>query len=305
MSKDCKALIDLTRTYLREASPAAVSGSQWSDAILTDYLNEAVVQLFGDILEADEDYFGFYTDLDFVSGVAVYDLPPGFVRMQLVEYIAGGGRLPILEARASDADPEGLGIGLGQASGQLYTYALYGDQIHFDPPSGGNVTAAVRMWHVRKPPDLIYGVAVAGTASTIRFQNATTLTGVAAAPNDDAYNTCWVSIVSGTGAGQRRRIADYSGANQTATVSPNWSTVPDTTSVYALETMIPEPYDRLPALLAAVFAYENIDQDSSELKGRANAMNDRLIAAVEQRTRTERRTEPWDPDDGVFPTAFA
>lgn len=305
MPKDCKTLIDLTRVYLREPGPAAVSGSQWSDAILTAYLNEAADQLFGDILEAEEDYFGFYTDLDFLSGVAAYDLPPGFVRMQLVEYIAGGGRIPVLEARASDSDPEGLGITLGQPSGQLYTYALFGDQIHFDPPSSGAVTSAIRMWHIRKPPDLIYGVALSGAASTIRFQATATLTGVAAAPNDDAYNNCWVAIVSGTGAGQRRRIMDYAGSNTTATVSPNWAVTPDTTSVYALETLIPEPYDRLPALLAAVFAYENIDQDSSELKGRANAMNDRLIAMVEQRTRTERRTEAWDPDDGVFPTAYA
>jgi len=298
-------LLGLTRKYLREESPAAVSGSQWSDSILLAYIQEGIDTLVDDVVEADEDYFAWYQDYDFVSGQALYDLPPGFIRVRKLEYIAGGTKVPILESRAAEDDESGIGISLTPASGNQFTYALVGDQINLDPTPGAAVSNAMRLWQIRKPPDLVYGIPVAATASTIRFQMADTLTGVAADTNDDAYNGCWVAIVSGVGIGQRRRIADYAGGiSGTATVSPNWSTVPDTTSVYALESLIPSPAERLPALLGAIAALFDIDEDSSRLEGRANAMHDRLIQSVEQRTQAERVTQPWDPEDGSWPVTM-
>lgn len=69
------------------------------------------------------------------------------------------------------------------------------------------------------------GTASAGGASTI-----TLASGSATA---DLYNGQWVRITSGTGAGQARRITDYTGAGtKVATVSPDWTTTPDATSVY-------------------------------------------------------------------------
>ena len=49
---------------------------------------------------------------------------------------------------------------------------------------------------------------------------------------DDYYNNMTVYISDGTGSGQIRTISDYIGATQIATVSVNWTTVPDGTSVY-------------------------------------------------------------------------
>jgi len=49
---------------------------------------------------------------------------------------------------------------------------------------------------------------------------------------DDYYNNMTVYIASGTGSGQLRTISDYVGATQIATVSANWTTIPDGTSVY-------------------------------------------------------------------------
>jgi hypothetical protein len=43
-----------------------------------------------------------------------------------------------------------------------------------------------------------------------------------------------ILIYSGTGVGQSRLITAYTGATDTATVSPNWTTTPDNTSVYAV-----------------------------------------------------------------------
>lgn len=53
---------------------------------------------------------------------------------------------------------------------------------------------------------------------------------LAISDNDDRYNGSSVYIVSGTGAGQLRRIIDYNGATRTLTVNTAFSTIPNTTS---------------------------------------------------------------------------
>jgi len=69
--------------------------------------------------------------------------------------------------------------------------------------------------------------AQAGTASTI------TLHADASAIND-FYNKATLIIVSGTGAGQARTIADYVGSTRVATACENWVTTPDATSTYVI-----------------------------------------------------------------------
>ncbi len=51
---------------------------------------------------------------------------------------------------------------------------------------------------------------------------------------DDTYNGQEVLVVTGTGAGQARRITDYVGATRTATVDSAWTTTPDDTSGYRI-----------------------------------------------------------------------
>lgn len=55
-----------------------------------------------------------------------------------------------------------------------------------------------------------------------------------ASSTDDIYNDQLVAIVGGTGAGQVRRISDYVGSTQVASVEPNWATNPDNTSIFHL-----------------------------------------------------------------------
>ncbi|HXG36514.1 MAG TPA: hypothetical protein VNL15_06070 [Dehalococcoidia bacterium] len=71
------------------------------------------------------------------------------------------------------------------------------------------------------------GTAQAGAAGTITLD-------AAASASDDLYNGLIVAIVSGTGIGQARLVTDYVGATKVATVSPNWITAPDATSVFVL-----------------------------------------------------------------------
>jgi hypothetical protein len=54
-----------------------------------------------------------------------------------------------------------------------------------------------------------------------------------ASATDDAYNGFTVRIIGGAGMGQSRAITAYNGTSKVATVSPNWATIPDNSSIYA------------------------------------------------------------------------
>lgn len=73
------------------------------------------------------------------------------------------------------------------------------------------------------------GTAQAGASTTI------TLDASASAIND-FYNNTLIEIIGGTGAGQARFISDYVGTSKVATVSEVWSTTPDSSSVFAIES---------------------------------------------------------------------
>ena len=72
---------------------------------------------------------------------------------------------------------------------------------------------------------LASGTAQSGTASTIVLAAASSFA-------DDELNWNVVNITSGTGAGQSRMISDYTGSTDTATVTPDWTTNPTSSSVY-------------------------------------------------------------------------
>lgn len=55
-----------------------------------------------------------------------------------------------------------------------------------------------------------------------------------ASTEDDAYNGMTIEITEGEGAGQTRKITDYTGSTQTAQVDSNWNPVPNDTSKYRI-----------------------------------------------------------------------
>jgi len=69
--------------------------------------------------------------------------------------------------------------------------------------------------------------AAAGAAGSITLD-------AGASASDDFYNDQVVVLVGGTGAGQARLVSDYVGSTQLASVTPNWITNPDGTTIFAL-----------------------------------------------------------------------
>lgn len=70
-----------------------------------------------------------------------------------------------------------------------------------------------------------------GTSTTIYLHNQSKA-------SDDEYNGLTIEITGGTGTGQTRTISDYDGTNNVATVSSNWTTIPDITSVYIIKSKV-------------------------------------------------------------------
>ncbi|MFB9756372.1 right-handed parallel beta-helix repeat-containing protein [Paenibacillus hodogayensis] len=71
------------------------------------------------------------------------------------------------------------------------------------------------------------GAAKAATAGTLQLADE-------ASAEDNAYKDMLVFITKGMGIGQKRTITSFSGVNKIAQCSPNWSTVPDSTSEYEI-----------------------------------------------------------------------
>ena len=100
----------------------------------------------------------------------------------------------------------------GTDQANVETAAIAGALEHIDVTAGGTGYR------------LNVGTAQAGTANTITLDSG-------ASAVDDFYNNMSVFITSGTGSGQLRTISDYVGSSKLATVSVNWTTNPDNTSV--------------------------------------------------------------------------
>jgi len=76
-----------------------------------------------------------------------------------------------------------------------------------------------------------------GNAQTGSSTNTIVLAATASADND-TYNLMKVYISSGNGAGELKTISDYVGATRTATLTTNWTTIPQTDSVYQVRPAV-------------------------------------------------------------------
>lgn len=122
------------------------------------------------------------------------------------------------------------------------------------------------------------GTAQAGAAATITLASGSnTIT--------DYYVGDTITIASGTGAGQSRTISAYNGTTKVATVSSNWTTPPDATSVYAITGVWATNIVQLMVLDAA---YDSADPISQGLHvqaivthvGREETLEGVVVAAV-------------------------
>jgi len=98
--------------------------------------------------------------------------------------------------------------------------------------SGGGVLSAVNVDTIGA--EYIYTIkASAGHKVTSATTNKVRLD-LRVPGTDDIYNEYTIRIVSGTGAGQFRKITDYDGSRKEATLESVWSVLPDSNSLYEI-----------------------------------------------------------------------
>jgi hypothetical protein len=112
----------------------------------------------------------------------------------------------------------------------------YAFNINFDTNIGSTLTPSAVSGNITLTASATNhdsGAAQAGTSTTITLKSTSSAT-------DDIYNGMYVTITSGTGAGQIRIIEDYVGSTKVATVTPAWTTAPTSASNYSVTTWTTE-----------------------------------------------------------------
>lgn len=107
------------------------------------------------------------------------------------------------------------------------------------------VTAECQQALLLPPGVIAEGVAQASAAGTLVLAAATDFGA------DGLPVGAIAQIVAGTGRGQSRVITGYTNATDTATIDPNWTTTPNTTSHYWIWASPPAPTVSLPAVNVA------------------------------------------------------
>ena len=113
-------------------------------------------------------------------------------------------------------------------TGTVNSYSVVGEVVaHFSlanrQPVGAAAASALNLLFVSSEA----GTAQAGASTTITLRSG-------ASSADDFYNLMAVVLTGGTGAGQVRKISDYTGSTRIATVDTAWGTTPDSTTTYQL-----------------------------------------------------------------------
>ena len=112
----------------------------------------------------------------------------------------------------------------------------YAFNINFDTNIGSTLTPSAVSGNITLTASATNhdsGAAQAGTSTTITLKSTSSAT-------NDIYNGMYVTITSGTGAGQIRIIEDYVGSTKVATVTPAWTTTPTSANNYEITTWTTE-----------------------------------------------------------------
>jgi len=206
------------RDSLNEAT-----ASHWTDLAILRKLNRAQRQAAMMISMANGDWL--MTKTNITPSDSLVALPEDCSKPVYLERTDDGTELPISitvrerqQTRITPASLDALG-----PDGYMY-----GEYIELNQES---FTSGVTLWYERRVPDLHFGTASAGGSNTITFSST-----MYPVRKNDYYNGSYIEVISGTGAGTRAAITDYTGSTGAAVVSGTFST----DSVYGTETVLPQ-----------------------------------------------------------------
>jgi len=129
------------------------------------------------------------------------------------------------------------------------------------------VVGSLKAWIIQEPVNI--------SASTVDASAGTNTITLVASPSvgstvvqDDYYNGAWLTIASGDGVGEIKRIRDYDGGTQVATLDTAWTTPPTVAgaSVYSIMTDLPQAAVMAQVLRAALLVMRT-DEVMQEFRG--------------------------------------
>ena len=264
-------IIDITRSYVDEPSADASPYGDYTDDELLDFVNMEHKHLFSKIRTYYEDYHGKIHVFALTASTYAYYLPMDCVNPRQLELIAStsvSGTSPNFVVDEETADSQEVSeVLLGNKStvkryisNKSYGsgYYIYDDQIHFEPNTAIGSSYYGRLYYLNSAPSLHRGVVTGVTSSTFTLADDTLSSCIGdVSIVDNYYKNMRVEIISGTGKGQLRRIVKYAGDTKIATLDTNWTTNPNTSSVYGITSPIPTDYHEMLAL-GAVFRAKGI-----------------------------------------------
>jgi len=293
----------ILRSYLDEPTADA---SDWTDQELLMYVNAEHKHLLSVIRGFNQDWFGRRLIFPLQPSFYEYYIPTNCVnprRMEFINASSVSGTSPNYSVNEETCNAQEIdNISLNEKSSLPLVssntrfafgtgYYIFGDQIIFEPNQNINSSLYARLWYLPSAPDLHRGVPVDFSLGSFTFADnlsPTTLGRVVRV--DNYYQGMFIEITSGTGAGQIRRITSYDGDNAIATIDPTWTDVPDLTSTYSIVSPIPEDYQELLVLGAAMRAKGiKVEDDTSGIGAIYTALRSDLDNALIQRNHQSPR----------------
>jgi len=221
---------------------------------------------------------------------------------------AAGGNVAYitLDASASAVDNfyQGLYVtiigGTGIRQTRRIEHYTQADKRAYVTPAFSTAPDATSIFLVHGVPSgrLLYehaGLAQAGAAGSITL--ATT-----ASASANIYKGMFVRIVAGTGTGQCRYINDYT-AGRVASVTPNWVTNPDATSVYELLPSESVWDELMSQHVTALTTGGNLDALGTAIDARANNPNLNALLGVADVAGHDVPYENWEESNAAHVVA--
>lgn len=261
-------------TYIRDRLRESTA-NVWTDAQLVRALNEGFFWQVEELARNDPTYLHAYTTISYVANQATYDLPINF----------WGVIAPPLR---TDLDPDAPISPViypdywRYLQATSYNINLNNEVYNFEDqklrifPTPTDATKTLRIDYARRPPALTSGTGQAGSTGTTLVLDATPTYG-SNDVRDDVYNGTTFLIASGTGVGETAVASDYDGG--TVTVTIDFTTAPDATSVYTTLPPWPEQFSYGMCYKSASILLEDLGM-ASNCEARAQEWVQKMIRSV-------------------------
>ncbi len=313
-------ILALFQEYVDEPESDSDTGD-YPPASSIQFINSEHKHLFSVVRQLYEDWFGREHIFLTVTGTNKYLLPRDALGIRRVELITSGVTtvtdssvspsyvyftIDEINAAISEVSPLDLntkdGINYNITNNRfrsLEGYYLYDDYIKFAEGTTLGGSTYCRVFYTPTAPDLHKGVALGGGSDYLDLALSSTETTLGPVRNIDKYYVgCYVEIMSGTGAGQIRKVLRHDPVSARIWIDGTWTTNPNSTSSYSIVSPIKEDFHELIALGAAMRAKGIKTEDDTTVLGQMYAViKTDLISALESRieqcSRRVRRTSRY------------